>query len=134
MPAFNYRSLSWRTARAERLRADRFTCQGCGRDCSREPGRILVHHTIGAKRYPEHALDQRFLESLCSACHDSVEHCIRYRRLAELVAIGSDPQKAFMLRKNWGAVPWQFDLDLEAANDENFTLDPPIEVPEDCGA
>lgn len=131
MAAFNYRSLAWRSASAECLRSRAYRCEACGRDCSREPGRIVAHHALGARRFPAFALDQQFLAALCVGCHDAAERCIHFRRLGELVAIGLKPEAAAPYTR-FGPVPWQLDLELAAAaNDETFTLDVPIEVPAD---
>lgn len=133
MAAFNHQSLEWRETSLKKRRHDGYRCQGCGRNCFFERGRLVAHHVLGAKRYPECALDQRYLETVCTRCHDVVEIAIRYPFLAELINIGLHPETVIgkAVRQTFGPVQWQFPLDLEAANDEDFTLDPPIEVSED---
>jgi hypothetical protein len=130
MAAFNYTSLAWRKLRDEKLRNARYICEACQRNCQHERGRILVHHDLGARRYPELALQYQWLDALCITCHETVHRAILYPRLLELACIGANPHE-YVPKVDWGPVQCQMPLDLDAANDDNFTLDPPIEVAAD---
>jgi 5-methylcytosine-specific restriction endonuclease McrA len=54
----------WRALRAQVLRRDRHTCQGCGKR-----GRLEVDHKQPVRTHPRLAWDPANLQALCPACH-----------------------------------------------------------------
>lgn len=73
-----YTSRTWRKKRLEILERDNYECQICKQNgkvtvgTKKEP--LVVHHIKELKQYPELALVNRNLLSVCSSCHESVCH------------------------------------------------------------
>jgi len=67
-----YKSKEWRKCREVILRRDKYLCQPCLRKEKLETANI-VHHIKPREDYPELALDEENLESVCAACHNK-EH------------------------------------------------------------
>lgn len=67
-----YKSREWRHKRREILRRDNRECQKCKRD-GRYSRAETVHHIKHLKDFPELALADSNLESLCNTCHNE-EH------------------------------------------------------------
>lgn len=72
MNVFDYNSVVWKRKRQKILKRDGYMCRNCKRF-----GRIReateVHHIKHADEYPELALVDENLVSLCHACHNA-EH------------------------------------------------------------
>ena len=66
-----YKSKAWKQKRAAILRRDNYQCQRCKRY-----GRLrqaqTVHHIKHYDEYPELALDNNNLISLCNDCHNAM--------------------------------------------------------------
>lgn len=64
-----YTTTKWKNKRAAILRRDKYQCQEC-----RRYGRLrqaqTVHHIKHLDEFPELALDNNNLISLCNACHN----------------------------------------------------------------
>lgn len=67
-----YKSSEWKDKRRQILRRDNYECQRCKRE-GRFSRATTVHHIKHLIDYPELALDDENLESLCDACHN-LEH------------------------------------------------------------
>lgn len=67
-----YKSQAWVKKRQEILERDHWECQRCARNgllTSREE-KLVVHHILELKDYPELRLDDDNLETLCFNCHE----------------------------------------------------------------
>ena len=64
-----YRSIKWKHKREAILRRDNYLCQNCKR-YGRYVEAITVHHIKHYDEFPELALDNNNLVSLCNACHN----------------------------------------------------------------
>lgn len=82
--------------------------------------------------YPHLALDYGNLVTLCPGCHESLHAVARNPILRQLAEDVAKPEFLTARRLDWGPVPIQLGLSLdhEAANEE-WTLDPPLAVPDD---
>lgn len=67
-----YNSATWRRARVKILSRDNHLCQECLRHDILTPANA-VHHIKELENYPDLALDEENLESICNACHNK-EH------------------------------------------------------------
>lgn len=67
-----YKSKAWERKRAAILRRDGYMCQRCKR-YGRQREAQTVHHIKHYDEYPELALDNNNLISLCNECHNA-EH------------------------------------------------------------
>ena len=67
-----YSSTAWRRARVKILSRDDHLCQECLREDRLTPANV-VHHIKELEDYPELALTEENLESICYACHNK-EH------------------------------------------------------------
>lgn len=67
-----YKSTVWRHKRQEILKRDNFECQRCKREGKFSKAEV-VHHIKHLRKFPELALTDENLESLCAACHNK-EH------------------------------------------------------------
>ena len=67
-----YKSKAWERKRAAILRRDGYQCQRCKR-YGRQRQATMVHHIKHYDEYPELALDNNNLISLCNDCHNA-EH------------------------------------------------------------
>jgi 5-methylcytosine-specific restriction endonuclease McrA len=67
-----YKSREWKCKRREVLKRDNYECQRCKRDGGYSRA-TTVHHKKHLDKYPELALADENLESLCEACHNK-EH------------------------------------------------------------
>lgn len=66
-----YSSTEWKKKRALILRRDKYQCQVCKRyGRNREAG--IVHHKLELEEYPELALDNNNLISVCLSCHNKI--------------------------------------------------------------
>lgn len=83
-----YSSAAWIHKRAEILRRDNYECQECkkriavaardgvqlrGRDCWIHRA-VTVHHIKHLREFPELALDENNLESVCVDCHNRLHN------------------------------------------------------------
>ena len=64
-----YRSTKWKQKREAILRRDNYLCQNCKR-YGRYVEAVAVHHIKHYDEFPELALDNNNLVSLCNACHN----------------------------------------------------------------
>ena len=64
-----YKSGIWRSKRQQILKRDNFECQRCKDQGKFSPAEI-VHHIKHLREYPELALDDENLLSVCGACHN----------------------------------------------------------------
>jgi len=64
-----YNSKQWEKKRKAVLRRDGYQCQRCRRYGKNTPA-VTVHHIQPLDEYPELALDDKNLISLCNACHN----------------------------------------------------------------
>ena len=67
-----YKSKEWKYKRQKILRRDNYECQDCKRK-GRYSRATTVHHIKHLEQFPELALVDENLESLCSICHN-IEH------------------------------------------------------------
>jgi 5-methylcytosine-specific restriction endonuclease McrA len=67
-----YKTRKWERKRAEILERDNHECQRCKRNGGYAKAEC-VHHIKPIEQYPELALVDENLESLCFACHN-IEH------------------------------------------------------------
>lgn len=77
-----YTSDDWRTMRAYILERDAFECQWCKRDgkvTSKADSVLEVDHIKELKDYPELALDETNLRTLCKDCHNKRHERFNYR-------------------------------------------------------
>lgn len=68
-PVVFYNSRRWHAKRRAILRRDKYMCQICKRYGRLVPATI-VHHIKELDQYPELALTDSNLESVCLACHN----------------------------------------------------------------
>ena len=66
-----YKSTKWKKKRKAILTRDGYLCQMCKRYGRRTPAET-VHHIKHLDEYPELALDNRNLISVCSKCHNKL--------------------------------------------------------------
>ena len=66
-----YRSAKWKHKRAKILKRDAYQCVEC-RKYGRHREAKIVHHIKELELYPELALTDDNLESLCLACHNKM--------------------------------------------------------------
>ena len=64
-----YKSKRWLRKRENILRRDKYLCQHCKRYGRRREA-VTVHHIKHFEEYPELALTDSNLISLCQACHN----------------------------------------------------------------
>ena len=64
-----YKSKEWKRKRREILKRDNHECQRCKREGGYSRA-TTVHHKKHLDKYPELALADENLESLCDACHN----------------------------------------------------------------
>lgn len=76
-----YKSRPWRKKRLQILERDNFECQKCKRK-GKFSKATCVHHKKPLKEYPELALDDDNLESLCDYCHNE-EHPEKWEKFKE---------------------------------------------------
>lgn len=67
-----YGSTTWKAKRESILRRDGYKCQNCKRYGKSTPA-TTVHHIKPFEDFPELALENKNLISLCEACHNK-EH------------------------------------------------------------
>ena len=63
-----YTSAAWLRKKEKILRRDKYLCIDCKRFGKKTPAE-LVHHIQPYEEFPELALDEKNLVSLCGACH-----------------------------------------------------------------
>ena len=66
-----YKSTVWKNKREQILKRDNYECQRCKRKGEFSPAEV-VHHKKHLREFPELALSDDNLESLCGACHNEV--------------------------------------------------------------
>jgi len=76
-----YKSTAWRHKRQEILQRDNYECQRCKREGKFSPASI-VHHIKHLTDYPELALADDNLISVCAACHNK-EHPEKFEKFRE---------------------------------------------------
>ena len=64
-----YKSGIWRSKRQQILKRDNFECQRC-KDQGKFNKAEVVHHIKHLRKFPELALDDENLLSVCGACHN----------------------------------------------------------------
>jgi 5-methylcytosine-specific restriction endonuclease McrA len=64
-----YKSTVWKHKRKEILKRDNYECQKC-KNKGRFSKAKIVHHIKHLREYPELALDDENLLSVCGACHN----------------------------------------------------------------
>ncbi len=77
-----YTSSDWRMMRAYILERDNYECQWCKRDgkvTSQLDSVLEVDHIKELKDYPELALDESNLRTLCKDCHNKRHERFNYR-------------------------------------------------------
>lgn len=77
-----YTSDDWRMMRAYILERDNYECQWCRRDgkvTSKADSVLEVDHIKELKDYPELALDETNLRTLCKDCHNKRHERFNYR-------------------------------------------------------
>ena len=67
-----YDKAAWKKARRAALQRDNYMCRGCLRNGRLKPAQE-VHHIKPTGSYPELALEQSNLESLCRQCHEATK-------------------------------------------------------------
>ena len=76
-----YKSGIWKNKRKQILRRDNYECQRCKRNGEFSLAEV-VHHIKHLDEFPELALTDENLESLCAACHNK-EHPEKYEKFKE---------------------------------------------------
>lgn len=66
-----YKSMIWRKKRLEILKRDHYECQRCKDEGGFSKAEV-VHHIKHLREYPQLALVDANLKSLCAACHNKV--------------------------------------------------------------
>lgn len=66
-----YKSKKWKTKREKILRRDEYMCRECKRYGRTTPA-VTVHHIYPVENWPELALINSNLLSLCNKCHNSM--------------------------------------------------------------
>jgi len=77
-----YNSGDWRTKRQEILARDHYECQWCkaeGRVTVADISTLEVDHIKELAEYPELALDDNNLRTLCKDCHNKRHRRAKYR-------------------------------------------------------
>lgn len=122
-----YQSPEWRTLRLEKLTKHQYRCQVCTARNLRND----VHHKRPVRQYPHLALDPGNLLLLCRRCHESLHVVAQSPILRSLVPDIASPNFWTARRLDFGPVPIQLGLALdERAANEEWTLDPPLAVPD----
>lgn len=97
-----YQSSEWRRLRQEILVRDNFECQWCkaeGLVTTARDSVLEVDHIQELEYYPELALDEANLRTLCKSCHNK-----RHERFEFKVAT-EKPQQTFRQDEWWGHPP-----------------------------
>jgi len=76
-----YKSGVWKNKREQILKRDNFECQRCKRNGEFSKAKV-VHHIKHLDEFPELALDDDNLESLCKQCHNK-EHPEKYEKFKD---------------------------------------------------
>lgn len=115
------RSNLWPALRERRFAEQRYRCEGCG--SRRDVSRLVGHHALPVRTYPQFELDPTNVVVLCPACHEAVHWISGRRLLVGLVNLLNDPALTTARRLDFGPIPQQFALALDtpAANDEEFS-------------
>lgn len=66
-----YKTPAWKRKRANILRRDKYMCRECSR-YGKTTGATTVHHINPLELYPDLALNDKYLLSLCGICHDKM--------------------------------------------------------------
>jgi|BioPla2DNA2_1021312.scaffolds.fasta_scaffold244017_1 5-methylcytosine-specific restriction protein A len=74
-----YKRKEWKRKRRQILERDNYECQRCKRDGGYSRA-TTVHHIKHLEQFPELALADENLESLCGVCHN-IEHPEKLKRL-----------------------------------------------------
>ena len=74
-----YKSVVWRSLRAEVLREQHSECQMCKSNGLYEEA-TTVHHIKYVRNHPEIALTKSNCMSLCKECHYQIHHTILYKK------------------------------------------------------
>lgn len=77
-----YRITPWQALRTQVLRRDAYTCQACKRNGKPFVVARIVHHIKDRHTYPELAMAEENLESLCRACHNKLHPEKSFKRAA----------------------------------------------------
>jgi 5-methylcytosine-specific restriction protein A len=85
-----YKSAAWLHKRAEILERDNYECQRCKRKGKYHKAEC-VHHKKHLNKFPELALENKNLESLCFSCHDE-EHPEKLKQ---------NKEKPFISEEKW---------------------------------
>lgn len=97
-----YQSSKWRRLRQAILVRDNFECQWCksaGLVTTAHDAVLEVDHIQELEHYPELALDENNLRTLCKACHNK-----RHERF-EFKVTTEKPQQTFRQDEWWGHPP-----------------------------
>lgn len=78
-----YKSAKWERKRAAILKRDEYLCQECKR-YNKSTEANVVHHIFPLEQYPEYALENWNLISLCHQCHE----CMHERYTGKLSPLG----------------------------------------------
>ena len=111
------RSRLWPKLSLEVLDENRWQCASCGAHRWRNDLAMCTHHIYPIKQFPEYELDRDNLVALCRACHDSLHYVLRHHGLKLLVMAAIDGPDA---RIHFGAAPHQFELGIDAANEDSW--------------
>lgn len=80
-----YKNPKWIRKRKIILRRDKYTCKECSRYGKTTPA-ITVHHIYPLENYPELALVNENLVSLCNECHGQMHNRITNELTAKGIA------------------------------------------------
>ncbi len=115
-----YNSPEWREFRLPHLTASRYTCPAC-KNQRRTSSVLVVHHKRSVRDRPDLALDERNVIPLCRDCHDSLHRVHKHELLVQLLRLLRDPHG--VARVDFGPMPEQLALGLQAANDDRMDED-----------
>ena len=74
-----YQSSGWRSKRKRVLLRDKYLCQECLKQGIVNDKRLMVHHIVELKDDWKRRLDMNNLVTVCTACHNRIEHTPRRR-------------------------------------------------------